>query len=70
MADHFSVLVLKNPANSVKRQKTFTPEDKPSGWHVRHATEEEWETFANSSRKKEEAGPNREMMPNCGMCLC
>ena len=46
---------LKNPMNSMKRQKDMTLEDaSPRLVGVQYATGEEWR---NSSRKNEEAGP-------------
>ena len=45
---------LKNPMNSMERQKDKTLEDEPpSSEGIQYATEEEWR---NSSRKNEEAG--------------
>ena len=48
---------LKNPMNSLKRQKDMTPEGEHPGLEVfQLTTEEEWR---NSSRKNEETGPKR-----------
>ena len=48
---------LKNPMNSMKRQKDRTPEDKPPMLvDAQYATKEE---YRNSSRKNEEAEPRQ-----------
>ena len=48
---------LKNPMNSMKRQKRMTAEDEPPRLvGTQYATGEEWR---NSSRKNAEAGPKQ-----------
>ena len=49
---------LKNPRDSMKRQKDMTLEDEPPRLEgVHYATGEEWRTITNSCRKNEVAGP-------------
>ena len=48
---------LKNPMNSMKRQKVMTPKDKlPRSVGAQYATGEEWR---NNSRNNEETEPKR-----------
>ena len=48
----------KNPMNCIKRQKDITLKVEPPGLEgVQYATEEEWRTITNTSRKNEAAGP-------------
>ena len=55
MANH-SMVCLKNPRNSTKRQKDMTLEDEPPGSEgVQYATEEEWRAITNSAGKNEAA---------------
>ena len=51
---------LKDSMDNMIRQKDMTIKDEPprSG-AVQQATGEEWRAITNSSRKNEEAGPNR-----------
>ena len=54
------IFLLRDPMESMKRQKDITPEDEPhrsSG--IQYATGEEQKATTNSSRKKEEAGPEQ-----------
>ena len=60
MASHSSILVVRAPINSMKRQKGMTLDDEaPRSEGVQHATAgEEWKAITNSSRKNEVAGPS------------
>ena len=57
MANHFSILVLKNPMNIMKRQKDRTlKDDLPRSVGAQSATGDQWR---NNSRKNEEMKPNK-----------
>ena len=50
----------ENPMNCIKRQKDMTPKDESlRSDGVQYATGEEQRTIANSSSKKEAAGPKQ-----------
>ena len=52
----------ENPMNCIKRQKDMTPKDESPRWDsVQYATGDEQRTIANSSRKREAAGPKRKL---------
>ena len=56
MANH-SMVCLKNPRNSTKRQKDMTLEDEPPrSVGVQYVTAEEQRAVTNSSRENEAAG--------------
>ena len=56
MANHFSILALRTPMNSMKRQKDRTQKDElPRLVGAQHATGVEWR---NNSRKDEEMEPS------------
>ena len=55
IAYHFSILALRTPMNSMKRQKEMTLKDElPSSVGAQHARGEQWK---NNSRKNEEMEP-------------
>ena len=55
---NYSSCCLKNPTNSIKRQKDMTPKDElPRLEGVQYATGEEQRAITDSSRKNEVAGP-------------
>ena len=61
MANHFSILALRNPMNSMKRQRHRTLKDElPRSVGAQYATGEEWR---NSSRKNKEAEPKLKQCP-------
>ena len=61
MANHFSILGLENPMNSIKRQKDRTLKDElPRSVGAQYATVEEWR---NNSRKNEEAESKQKQLP-------
>ena len=61
MANHFSILALRTPMNSMKRHKDGTLKDElPRLVHVQYATGEEWR---NNSRKNEEMEPKQKQRP-------
>ena len=63
----FQYSCLKNPKDSIKRQKYMTPEgEPPRSEGVQYATGEEQRAITNSSRKNETARPKEEMMLSCG----
>ena len=58
MANHSSILAMRNPWNNLKRQKGMTLEDEYARLKgVLNATGEEWRAITNSSRKNEADGP-------------
>ena len=57
MPNHFSILCLENPMNSMKRQKDRTLKDElPRSVGAQYATGDQWR---NNSRKNEEMGPKQ-----------
>ena len=61
MANHFSILALRNPMNSKKRQKDRTLKDEiPRSLGAQYATGEEGR---NNSRKNEETEPKQKQHP-------
>ena len=61
MANHCSILALKNPMNSMKRQKDRTLKDElPRSVGAQYATGDHWR---NNSKKKEETGPKQKQHP-------
>ena len=61
MVNHFSILTLRTPMNSMKRQKDRTLKDElPRSAGAQYATEEEWR---NNSRKNEEREPKQKRHP-------
>ena len=63
-ANHFSILALRTPMNSMKRQKERTLKDElPRSVGAQYATGDQWR---NNSRKNEETEPNKKRIPSCG----
>ena len=60
MANHFSILALRNPINSMKRQKVRTLEDELPRMVGAHATGDHWR---NNSRKNKEMEPKKKQHP-------
>ena len=61
MANQLSILALRTPLNSTKRQKDRTLKDELPRWvGAQYATGEEWR---NNSRKNEEAAPKQKQHP-------
>jgi len=61
MANHFSIFALRNPLNSMKRQKDRALKDElPRSVGAKYATGEEWR---NNSRKNEEMEPKQKQHP-------
>ena len=57
MANHFSILALRTPMNSMKRQKDMTLKDElPRSVGTQYATGVEWR---NNSRKYEKVEPKQ-----------
>ena len=65
MANHFSIIALRNPLHSRKRQKDMTLKDElPRSVGAQYATREEWR---NNSRNIEEMEPKRKQCPIVGV---
>ena len=61
LANQFSILALKNPMNSMKRQKDRTLKDElPRSVGAQYATRDQWR---NNSRKNEEMEPKQQQHP-------
>ena len=61
MANHSSILALKNPMNSMKRQKDRTLKDElPRSVGAQYATGDQWRT---NSRKNEDKEPKQKQNP-------
>ena len=61
MANHFSILALRNPMNSMKRQKDRTLKDElPKSAGAQYATGDQWR---NNSRKNEGMEPKQKQHP-------
>ena len=61
MANHFSILALRTPMNSMKRQKGRTLKDEiPRSVDAQYATGDQWR---NNSRKNEEMEPKQKQYP-------
>ena len=61
MAYHFSILALRTPMNSMKRQKDRTLKDKfPRSVGAQYATGDQWR---NNSRKNEGMEPKQKQYP-------
>ena len=61
MANHFSILALRTPMNSMKRQKDMTLKDElPRSVGTQYATGVEWR---NNSRKNEGMKPKQKAYP-------
>ena len=61
MANHFSILALRNPVKSMKRQKDRTLKDELSrSVYAEYATGDQWR---NNSRKNEETEPKQKQHP-------
>ena len=61
MASHFSILGLRTPMNSMKRQKDRTLKDELlRSVGTQYTTEDQWR---NNSRKKEEMEPKQKQHP-------
>ena len=61
MASHFSILALRTPVNSMKRQKDRTLKDElPRSIGAHYATGDQWR---NNSRKNEEKEPKEKQHP-------
>ena len=61
MANHFSILALRIPLNSMKRQKDRTQKDElPRSVGAQDATGDQWR---NNSRKNEEMEPKQKQHP-------
>ena len=61
MTNHFSILALRTPLNSMKRQKDMTPKDElPRSVGAQYATGDQWR---NNSRKNEEMEPKQKQHP-------
>ena len=61
MANHFSILALRIPLNSMKRQKDMTQKDElPRSVGVQYATGDQWR---NNSRKNEGMEPKQKQYP-------
>ena len=61
MANHVSMVALRTPMNSMKRQKNVTLKDEiPRLVGAQYATGEEWR---NNSRKNEEMEPKQQQHP-------
>ena len=61
MANHFSILALRTPMNSMKKQKDRTLKDGlPRSVHAQYATGDQWR---NNSRKNEETEPKQKQYP-------
>ena len=61
MANHFSILALRTPMNSMKKQKDRTLKDElPRSVGAQYITEEQWR---NNSRKNEETEPKQKQLP-------
>ena len=57
MASHFSILALRTPVNSMKRQKDRTLKDElPRSAGAQYATGDQWR---NNSKKNEEMEPKQ-----------
>ena len=59
MANHFSILALRNPVKSMKRQKD-RKDELPRTVGPQYATEDEWR---NNSRKNKETEPKQKQHP-------
>ena len=65
MASHFSILALRTPVNSMKRQKDRTLKDElPRSAGAQYATGDQWR---NNSRKNEGTKPKQEQHPVAGV---
>ena len=65
MANHFIILTLRTPMNSMKRQKDMTLKDElPTSVGAQYATGEEWK---NNSRKNEEMESKQKQHPAVDM---
>ena len=63
-ANHFSILALRTPMNSMKRQKERTLKDElPRSVGAQYATGDQWR---NNSRKNEETESKQKATPSCG----
>ena len=61
MANHFSILALRNPMNSMKRQNdSILKEELPRSVGAQYATEDQWR---NNSRKNEGMEPKQKQHP-------
>ena len=61
MANHFSILALRTPMNSMKRQKERTLKDElPRSVGAQYATGDQWR---NNSRKNEGMEPEQKHPP-------
>ena len=61
MSSHFSILALRTPMNSMKRQKDRTLKDKfPRSVGAQYATRDQWR---NNSRKNEGMEPKQKQYP-------
>ena len=61
MANHFSILALRNPMNSMKRQNDrILKEELPRSVGAQHATGDQWK---NNSRKNEGMEPKQKQYP-------
>ena len=61
MANYFSIIALRNPLNSMKRQNDRALKDKlPRSVSAQYATGEKWR---NNSRKNEETEPKQKQHP-------
>ena len=62
MANHFSILALKTPLNSMKRQNDrIVKEELPRSVGAQYATRDQWR---NNSRKNGEMEPKRKQCPD------
>ena len=61
MANHFSILALRNPMNSMKRQNDrILQEELPMSVGAQYATGDQWK---NNSRKNEGMEPKQKQYP-------
>ena len=65
MANYFSIIALRNPLNSMKRQNDRALKDKlPRSVSAQYATGDEWR---NNSRKNEGMEPKQKQYPVVGV---
>ena len=65
MSNHFSILALRTPVNSMKRQKDRTLKDElPRLVGAQYATGDQWR---NNSKKNEEMEPKQKQRPIVGV---
>ena len=64
MANHFNILALRTPMNSMKRQNDrILKKELPRSVGARYATGDQWR---NNSGKNEETEPKQKTTPSCG----